>query len=267
MTDGNDQPPDIAPQPSGEVEPDPPEEAVPKPSDEPAASEIVAPSANAKDRRANQTIALIALSGVVIGAIIAGASSYLITRLTVAAQRQEQIDQYRRDQRRDVYVNTLNQLAALESAERDEEIAFIFADRQLIRSGGAADPTALEEYVKAIRPAADSFNKAYSALDAAVSGAELLSSRRVVGVSNALRDKHSQMFIQIALSSETRRSMLGRLLGDVFVNSGVWPGPTNVSPFGPPDTRQYDPALLKKSPPELKSLYIAYSKEDLGLND
>ena len=70
--------------------------------------------AEAADRRTPLITALIALVGVLLGGSVAAASSYWTAKMTITAQQQQTIDQYRRDKRKDIYANLLTQLAGVE---------------------------------------------------------------------------------------------------------------------------------------------------------
>jgi hypothetical protein len=109
----------------------------------------------------------------------------------------------------------------------------------------------------------DTWQSAYTGLDQAISNSEIASSRPVIVVARALRDKYRNDYYQ---------SVLKQI--DATISFYPDPKPDRLklaealvgvpADQGPPT---YDVALLTKSTDELTTMYVQAAKSDLGLDD
>ncbi|TPG31759.1 hypothetical protein [Mycolicibacterium hodleri] len=239
---------------------------------------------------------------IIIAAVLAFGAGWYTNSQTIQAQKDQAVDQFRRDQRREQYATILQQATRLENASGfsstavgalsslalfgaatgkgiqdrigDGESSTTVPNRDVLPSSSLPDlgktnsaqenvKDAMHEGLGGLSDIRDSWQSAYTGLDQAISNSEIASSTRAISLARALRDKYRDDYYQSVLS-EIDRSL------------PFFPDPkpdrvklalslVGVTVDNAPVT--YDKGLLAKSTDELTELYVDAAKADLGLND
>ncbi|WP_155948787.1 hypothetical protein [Mycobacterium sp. URHB0044] len=233
-------------------------------------------------------------------AIVAFGAGWFTNSQTIQAQKDQAVDQFRRDQRRDQYSTILQQATRLQNAGTfsTSAVAAGIASRLFQQLGvpgtaGPANPPGTNQ-AKPYAPTSyqyapttsrynnpyyttnpngdssayapysgNSWQEAYTGLDQAISNAEIASSQNVINYARALRDRYRNDFYQ---------SILANI--DIVIASYPDPKPdrdklAKALVGVPADTAlpTYDVALLTKTTDQLTTMYVDAAKADLGLND
>lgn len=231
----------------------------------PAAPPAPEPSEGRADRRSNRQIAWIAVAGVVIGGIIASASSYFTASYQVKSQAQQAVEDYRRNQRKDIYVQILSDITALEKVEEDLNIPLF---ENLPRGNPAANVD--------LGPWEDAFD----AFDGSVAEATIVSSADVIEASLEIRRVHRSVYNRLREASVGTKS-------EQAASDQTQAEEYNLDPSDPSNQaaraamsrikEALDGLLGETGTAESLSIYervqtsrnqfIAAAKEDLDLND
>lgn len=210
---------------------------------------LSAPVHQSRDLGTLATAVLALVSAIIGGSITAGASVW-VANMTVRAQQQQSVDEYRRTNREKIYQDMLAQMSALDGVMQDLNLqaAAIAANAQLGRP--PADKTQI------YKPLYERWEPEYAKFAAAISNAELVSSHHIIDVSRALRDAYSRDFYVIVtpelLPPGTPTSIVEQFLRMASLS--------DIAP-------DYDPSLKGKSRYELKVLFVSDAKDDLAFND
>lgn len=186
------------------------------------------------------TAVLALVSALVGGAITAGASVW-VANMTVQSQQKQSVAEYRRNNREKIYQDMFAQMTAMDSVM--DSIAF----RSIFASYGTLVKN--EDEKEFYDSAFKQWEPAYDRLTAAVSNAELVSSRQVIGISKALVQAYNGAFKKVL------RKALDREQKEPLIDL------RKQGPLG------FPPELEGKSPDELKPMFITAAKNDLALND
>ena len=250
----DDEPTRKAPDPqAADLPPKSPEDIEPKESTDPAT--------HPPDRRTTVWLSLAGAILTLIGVGLGSAVTYLNNNATIKAQQEQSVEQYRRDQRIDIYANILKEVSNLQNALENARFQLIVLSP---RRGGQEPPPEPDTTPQLGKIQSD-WQAACGVLDGTISNAELFSSAEVIGLAMAMRDKLSNEFY------DSYRQALPLSAGpaaDAFADAVSQLG-TITSPYGgvPGSQPLYDKSLLDKSPNELREMYIHAAKQDLGLND
>lgn len=219
-------------------------------------------SDEAKATRTSIVVAIIALVSALIGGGIAATMSYVTTNMTVSAQAKQATEQYRRDQRKDIYANLLKEVTNLENELDSAKIKFFLIG---VTTGMASimpplPPSEENPKINAIGQVQQEWHSAYAALDAAISNAELFSSERVIHIAMALRDNISDQYYHVLQEtlSAGKPSIPGKF-GDAYASIGRNP----VDEANP----QYDQSLRSLPTQKLRDMYLEAARQDLAIND
>lgn len=234
----------------------------PPPVDTTAPATDKAPS----ERRTTIVVALIALGGVLLGGTVAAASSYATARMTIDSQQQQSLQQYRRDKRHDIYVNLLTQLTSLETTLNQIELSQAKLQYMVAQLGDhpapppEKPPPAPPDLTKQND---DKWQTAYESVNAAITAAEVVSTRKIIELSKALRDAYSGEYYHSAFPGLIEGLKEGEeALGQgPSIEGGT---PASGPPLPPPE---YDPALLRLPIWKLKDQFIQEAKTEIDLND
>ncbi|ORB66941.1 hypothetical protein BST47_07700 [Mycolicibacterium tusciae] len=231
-------------------------------------------------------VAVVALGGVGLGTWVTSENN----RASIDAQRDQSDQQFRRDQRQDHYAAILQQATRLENSGSFSTSAFgalaaagtlaAGFDRMDHTHAGIESPATgttpsgsvppadggvdkLGDPLTSIGGIRDSWQSAYTALDQAISNAEIASTTRVINLAHALRDKY-------------RNDYYESVLAEIDSSFESWPDPkpdrlklAELLVGVPAETSppSYDQALLAKSTDELTTEFVRAAKQDLDLDD
>jgi len=222
-------------------------------------------------------------------AVVAFGAGWYTNSQTIQAQKDQAVDQFRRDQRRDQYAAILQQATRLENAGGFSSTAaalglqfgqIAVAEQALAAQGRGAWPVSDPHQgivsggnwvinTGAVAGGGNgdfrsTWQDAYTGLDQAISNSEIASSKQAINLARALRDKYRDDYYKSVLAS-------------IDKSLPSWPDPkpdrlklaeslvgVTVDAAAPPT---YDVSLLSKSADELTALYVDAAKADLGLDD
>jgi hypothetical protein len=229
-------------------------EAAPVSDQAHGAQSIQSPGGSEQRRLALAGAVLALLSAIVGGVIAAGASIWVanttaqaqqrVATMTAQAQQKQSVDEYRRNNREKIYQDMFGQMTAMDSAID----SFTLMSLGVIR---VLPGTTKEEQDRIFSDAQKQWQPAYDRLNAAVSNAELVSSRQVIGIAKALRQAYF-----VAFYNRVYSGILDKLGGAATPATGQMQGPP-----------EFPTELNGKSIRELKAMLIVAAKEDLDLND
>jgi hypothetical protein len=235
---------------------------------------------------------VLTLASVAVGAWV----TYKTNNETISAQREQSVEQFAREHRQEVYATILKQATNVANASSFNSSAFGAIGQLSLGAGAAktgqpltvpADPDSglsispgrspINEAAKEAEDAKamaemanlqgnlgvvrNTWQGAYTALDQAISDAEIFSTDKVINLARALRDKYRDEYYRSllkqleSLSTDKKPGGLDPKLADALV--GVAPSPPG----------SYDPALLSKSTYELTGLFVEAAQDDLELHD
>lgn len=206
--------------------------------------------------------ALLALISAIVGGAITAGASVWVAGMTVEAQQKQSIAEYRRDNREKIYQDMLAQMTAMDSVMTSISL-------QMLQAGVLAQqPHMTQQQFDIFAAAEKQWQPAYDRLAAAVSNAELVSSRQVIRISKALRDAYFRQFYDL-----THPGLLNKMaqvlkqLGTESPNIPPQPSPSEQPKLPEGSAQEYPPELAGRRPYELKTMFIQESKNDLQLND
>jgi hypothetical protein len=227
------------------------------------------------NRRIEITVAVIAVVGVLLGGGVAALSSYWTAHMTIQSQQQQSLEQYRRDKRHEIYVNLLTQLTSLETTLRQIQIDHLKQALSLAGTQPAPpsdQPQPLPEDLT--KQNDDKWQAAYDKFSAAISTAQLVSSRRIIELSKALRDAYSNSYYGLAYPKLLESAAAG-----MAVSLGIRPvlpessnPPAAPAPSAPPPPPilpppEYDQSLTQLPTWQLRSMFVEEAKTEIDLND
>lgn len=134
--------------------------------------------------RVTKTVAWIAVAGVLLGGLVAAASSYMTARIQVSSQSEQATNEFRRTQSRDAYVKILSDLTAVESVEEgvnkpNQNVVYYY--------DGTAFPP---EFVDKLAAALDQ-------LDRSIAESRIVSTEEVYDAALAIRLLHEPVYQKI----------------------------------------------------------------------
>jgi hypothetical protein len=219
---------------------------------------------------------------------------------TIAAQREQSVEQFRRDHRQEVYATILKQATNVENASGFG--ASVFGALGAISLGGAgfrggadrvmtgpavtgldpspgerqtvpqldqpppSDASVLEGITSSFKSnlgvVRNDWQSAYTALDQAISDAEIFSTTKVIDLARALRDKYRDEYYKSVLA---QLEALPKDKQETGSNPGALADALVGVPAPPPEG--YDAALLNKSTDELTEMFVEAAQDDLELNE
>jgi hypothetical protein len=203
------------------------------------------------------------LGGVLIGIF----ASYFTTRMTINAQQQQIVAQYRRDKRQDIYANVLTQLSGVKTAYNNivSDIAMDSFAFSFLQGTSAQPVTAPHDAPDLAKKYGPQWHSAWDEFNATFSSAELFSSRHFIEVAKALSDVYSRKYLEAVhpvYPDDPDKTPAAR--DRVRVQRDVQ---FKIEEMGKMDGPPYDPALAQKGPYELAQLPIKEAKDELALND
>jgi hypothetical protein len=233
------------------------------------------------------TVAFVAFGGVGLGSIVTA----LNNEDTITAQKDQNVEQFRRDQRQKEYANILQQATRLQNAGSFSTAAVASGlplgslagnlgvektppgdgNPGLAALGGSYGVSGYPYYYdgnyyrtgSSPAPLGNSWQDAYTGLDQAISNARIASSDEVINIARALRDKYRDDYYQSILANID--AVIARFpdpkpdknkLADALV--GV---PANTSP------PSYDVTWRKKSTDELTTMFVKAAQSSLDHPD
>lgn len=226
------------------------------PPQPPATPPSPAPSEGPADRRSNMMIAWVAVIGVVIGGVIASCSSYYTATYQAQTQQRQAVDDYRRDQRKDIYVQILSDVTALEKVEAQLNVPLLLS----VEPGSEIE-----------KPDLLGWEQAFDALDRSIAEATIVSSQDVINASVAIRQIHRDVYDDLVSISTTIQEAAEEFSQDVYntqpgfgekseeLQSRIEGLLGNISKTGSSSTSD--------KVQQYRNDFIAAAKDDLDLND
>lgn len=273
---------------------------------EPPEKEREQPPVHRRDRRAMFVVALVSaligLLGVVAGV---GATLYLGLR-TITADKEQSVEQFRREQRQAEYSDILSQATnlgnATEFAGSDLNILGSMGFGNYSRGGTAVDSSELQQtlglvpnvnrynnpqtqynngygsYASPLGSVRGGWQTAYAALDQVIAEAQIAGSSECLSLARALRDKYRNDYAAKVEAQIAALRAVADGIRDQLPPEQRQPVPApapleltvdQVVGVGKPDPAAsgYDPKLLEKSARELTEDYVRATKAELELND
>lgn len=234
-----------------------------------------------------------------VGVLIGAGVTYMNNNASITAQRDQTVEEFRRNHRQEVYATILKQATNIRNASTFSASVVGVLDQFGLSQGiakaataqrqpngtvptkpfspsGSTGTTSLDtssdasgamwdkfagQYQQNLGVVREDWQTAYTALDQAISDAEIVSSKQAIGVARALRDKYRNDYYESVLKqlnlkpNDTQPQLDVPKLADALVGVPI------RSPEG------YDASLLQKSTQELTEMFIQAAKEDLAFND
>ncbi|KPH20499.1 hypothetical protein AN948_06420 [Rhodococcus sp. ADH] len=197
-----------------------------------------------------KSIAWIAAGGAVLGGVLGIGASYVAASIQVTSAEEQSLEQYRREQRKEVYAEILTGLSNLENFEQSLVISVIFS------RDSPNPPVTLD-----VEPWDDGFK----ALDDSIAKAKIISSQEVTSISEALKQVHRTVYNDISqVNYTTPDSDLSQQSEAAEAFARII---SNLQALGGQVADRPSSTDIGARAATLKEEFIRAAKEDLGLND
>ncbi|WP_142386983.1 hypothetical protein [Mycobacterium hubeiense] len=190
--------------------------------------------------------------------------TFLNTTETIAAQQEQSVEQYRRDQRIDIYSNLLKEMTNLQNASESARSRLTIL-RLSLPTPVEGQPRPTPAVAAQLEKIVSDWEAAYQRLDGTISDAELFTQEYVIDLAMVFRDRLVIDFYDAYGNAfAAARQPISDAAGDAASQLRVTAAAA-ADMAGTPSP--YDMALLETAIPDLRNMYIDAAKRDLGLND